>query len=102
MEISPRKNTAKAKKKQHGKTKAAQTAVSSASFLMTVISKWFLHWESASELDKSKGKNIRKIVLEIKRVTGTQSNEFDLCEAKGVRVGKIDWVRNVEQLKLEI
>ena len=30
---------------------------------------------------------ISKIVVEIKRVTGTQSDEFDLCESKTVRVG---------------
>ena len=33
-------------------------------------------------------KNIRKTVVEIKAVTGTQSDEFDLCESKSVRLGK--------------
>ena len=41
-----------------------------------------------SELDRSKGRNYKKIVVEIKEVTGTQSDEFDLCESKSVRVGK--------------
>jgi hypothetical protein len=43
MEISLRKNTAKGQKKQHGKAKAAQTAASSESLFVTVITKGFLH-----------------------------------------------------------